>query len=157
MDPSGGADDLAGGALRVNANVSPCIAWLGRAFLTLAAMLIPLSVAAADPQRRKAEAEFRSANPCPATGQTQGVCKGYVIDRIIPPVCGGADDPANMQWQTIAEAKAKDKWERIGCRPGRKQDLPSATSVTEAFPLSEPSMPIEATPLPAESESATEK
>jgi hypothetical protein len=29
---------------------------------------------------------------------------------------GGADDPSNMQWQTIAEAKAKDKTERIGCR-----------------------------------------
>lgn len=134
--------------------------WTGaapaHAILTLAAILIPLSAAAADPQRsRKAEEEFRSGHPCPATGQTQGVCKGYVIDRIIPPVCGGAEDPANMQWQTIAEAKAKDKWERIGCRPGRKQVLPSATSVTEAFPLSEPSAPIEATPLPAESE--TEK
>ena len=104
----------------------------------------------------QAEAEFRAANPCPATGLTQGVCKGYVIDRIIPPVCGGAEDPANMQWQTIAAAKAKNKWERIGCRPGRKQVLPSANSVTEAFPLSEPATPIEATPLPAESEPETE-
>ena len=24
---------------------------------------------------------------------------------------GGADAPSNMQWQTIEEAKAKDKWE----------------------------------------------
>ena len=24
---------------------------------------------------------------------------------------GGADSPSNMQWQTIEEAKAKDKWE----------------------------------------------
>ena len=30
--------------------------------------------------------------------------------------CGGADVPANMQWETIAEGKAKDKWERAGCR-----------------------------------------
>ncbi|MBI1989296.1 MAG: hypothetical protein HYS65_06115, partial [Betaproteobacteria bacterium] len=138
--------------------MSPCIDWLARTILTLAATLIPFSAAAADLQRsRKAEAEFRAANPCPATGLTQGVCKGYVIDRIIPPVCGGAEDPANMQWQTIAEAKAKDKWERIGCRPGRKQVLPSAASVTEVFPLSEPSTPIEATPLPTEPESETEK
>lgn len=134
-------------------SISAAPAW---AFLTLAATLIPLSAAAADLQRsRNAEAEFRAENPCPATGLTQGVCKGYVIDRIIPPVCGGAEDPANMQWQTIADAKAKDKWERIGCRPGRKQVLPSVTSVAEAFPLSEPSTPIEATPLPTESE--TEK
>jgi len=24
---------------------------------------------------------------------------------------GGADSPANMQWQTVEEAKAKDRWE----------------------------------------------
>jgi hypothetical protein len=36
---------------------------------------------------------------------------GYVIDHIIPLKRGGTDDPRNMQWQTIAEAKAKDKWE----------------------------------------------
>ena len=41
---------------------------------------------------------------------------GYVIDHIVPLACGGADDSSNMQWQTIAEAKAKDKTERIGCR-----------------------------------------
>jgi hypothetical protein len=40
---------------------------------------------------------------------------GYVVDHIKPLACGGADTPANMQWQTIEEAKAKDKWERNGC------------------------------------------
>lgn len=152
MDPSGGADDLAGSALWINANVRPCIDRLIRIFLPLAAILIPLVTAADDqPRSRMAEAQFRSAYPCPATGQTQGACKGYVIDRIIPLICGGAEDPDNMQWQTIAEAKAKDRWERIGCRPGRKLVLPqAATSTTEAFPLDEPSMPITAIPLPTE-------
>jgi hypothetical protein len=42
--------------------------------------------------------------------------KGYVIDHVVPLACGGADSPSNMQWQTKAEAKAKDKWERNGCR-----------------------------------------
>ena len=41
---------------------------------------------------------------------------GYVVDHIRPLACGGADAPSNMQWQTVAEAKAKDKVERIGCR-----------------------------------------
>ena len=40
---------------------------------------------------------------------------GYVIDHIRPLACGGTDDPSNMQWQTIADAKAKDRVERKGC------------------------------------------
>jgi len=36
---------------------------------------------------------------------------GYVVDHIIPLKRGGSDTPSNMQWQTIAEAKAKDKTE----------------------------------------------
>ena len=85
---------------------------------------------------RIVEAQFRTANPCPVTGQAQGPCAGYVIDRVIPLVCGGADHPDNMRWLTIAEAKAKAKWERIGCRPGRRLVLPhEMTSRTEAFAL----------------------
>ncbi len=36
---------------------------------------------------------------------------GYVVDHIIPLKRGGADAPWNMQWQTKAEAAAKDRWE----------------------------------------------
>ncbi len=41
---------------------------------------------------------------------------GYVVDHIVPLACGGADSPSNMQWQTKAEAKAKDRVERKGCK-----------------------------------------
>jgi hypothetical protein len=58
---------------------------------------------------------FKQLFPCPATGRSTGKCPGYVIDHVKPLACGGADDPSNMQWQTIAKAKAKDKWERNGC------------------------------------------
>lgn len=54
---------------------------------------------------------FRRANPCPATHHITGPCPGYVIDHIVPLKRGGPDEPNNMQWQTIADAKAKDKVE----------------------------------------------
>ncbi len=64
-----------------------------------------------------AKRNFQASNPCPATGKTSGSCKGYVIDHKTPLACGGADSPANMQWQTTAESKLKDKTERAGCAP----------------------------------------
>ncbi len=36
---------------------------------------------------------------------------GYVVDHVVPLKRGGCDCPSNMQWQTIQEAKAKDKVE----------------------------------------------
>src|SRR5215472_13532239 len=65
---------------------------------------------------RAARDAFERSHPCPATGRTSGACPGYVVDHVKPLACGGADAPANMQWQTQAEAKAKDKWERNGCQ-----------------------------------------
>jgi hypothetical protein len=49
-----------------------------------------------------------------ATGYPTGR-PGFIIDHVVPLACGGADAPSNMQWQTIAEAKAKDRVERLGC------------------------------------------
>lgn len=63
----------------------------------------------------KAIAAFKHLHPCPGTGKSTGPYKGYVIDHIEPLACGGADHPSNMQWQTGADAKAKDKWERKAC------------------------------------------
>src|SRR3989442_14392444 len=41
------------------------------------------------------------------TGHPHG-WPGHVVDHKVALECGGADVPSNMQWQTIAEAKAKD-------------------------------------------------
>ena len=41
---------------------------------------------------------------------------GYVVAYRKPLACGGADDPSNLQWLTVAEAKAKDKTDRQGCK-----------------------------------------
>jgi hypothetical protein len=124
------------------------VTWLVLLFLSMAAALIPPAAAADAPRSFKAEVLFKLANPCPSTGETRGECKGYMIDRIIPIICGGAEEPANMQWQTIAEAKAKDKWERIGCRPGRKQLILDEPSITQAYPVEAPPPITEAAPLP---------
>ena len=58
-----------------------------------------------------AKAAFKHLHPCPATGLPHGRCPGYIIDHNIALKRGGPDTPANMQWQTVAEAKAKDRWE----------------------------------------------
>jgi len=54
---------------------------------------------------------FRRTHPCPATGSTHGPCPNFVIDHIKALKHGGADDPSNMQWQSLAEAKTKDRTE----------------------------------------------
>ena len=59
----------------------------------------------------RARGEFKKSHPCPSTGRSSGGCPGYVIDHVNPLKRGGADTPGNMQWQTKAAAREKDKWE----------------------------------------------
>jgi hypothetical protein len=59
----------------------------------------------------KARHEFGKSHPCPSTGKIGGSCPGHVIDHVVPLKRGGADSPANMQWQASDQAKQKDRWE----------------------------------------------
>src|SRR5438045_1786879 len=58
-----------------------------------------------------AKRDFRRQNPCPSTGKTSGPCPGYVIDHRVALKHHGMDEPSNMQWQTTADSKAKDRVE----------------------------------------------
>src|SRR6266700_1389468 len=80
---------------------------------SVAAFAFSPSPASAREHRSHAVArEFQRQHPCPSTGQTTGPCPGYRKDHVVPLACGGPDAASNLQWQTIAEAKAKDAWER---------------------------------------------
>ena len=59
------------------------------------------------------KAAFRRNHPCPSTGRIRGACPGYEVDHVRPLACGGADDPANMQWLTKEANRAKGS---AGCR-----------------------------------------
>jgi len=71
----------------------------------------------AKPHRSRAEVNaFKHAHPCPSTGKGSGSCPGYIVDHVQPLCAGGPDRPSNMQWQTVADAKAKDRLERQQCK-----------------------------------------
>ena len=61
-----------------------------------------------DPEQRS---KFMHSHPCPSTGRTSGACPGYVVDHVKALKHGGRDEPSNMHWQTVTDAKAKDKLE----------------------------------------------
>jgi hypothetical protein len=41
---------------------------------------------------------------------------GYIVEYIVPLSCGGTDTPRNMEWLTLAEARAKNRLQRSSCR-----------------------------------------
>ncbi len=60
-----------------------------------------------------ARAEFERNHPCPSTGKKVGACPEYIADHIVALCKGGPDTAANFQWQTIKDAKKKD---RVECK-----------------------------------------
>lgn len=55
--------------------------------------------------------EFQREHPCPSTGKKTGSCHGWIVDHVVALECCGADSVKNMQWQTVADSKAKDRVE----------------------------------------------
>lgn len=92
-----------------------------RKLLIVALLILALAAVALGKTHRSAKVrrQFIITHPCPSTGKTSGKCPGYVVDHIKALACGGPDAPSNMQWQSIRDAKAKDRWERKGCEVRR--------------------------------------
>ena len=65
---------------------------------------------------REVTRQFEREHPCPSTGRRTGACPGWIKDHRCALEIGGSDSVSNMQWQTVADAKAKDRWE------GRRSD-----------------------------------
>lgn len=85
--------------------------------ILVATLMLSLSISAEAKQHRSSavKAQFQRTHPCPSTGGVHGKCPGYIKDHIVPLCAGGSDSPYNMQWQTVADAKAKDRLERRQC------------------------------------------
>lgn len=87
----------------------------------LSLSVVSFDASAKQPRSHAARTAFVKSYPCPATGLPKLPCKGYIIDHVVPLCAGGEDDPRNMQWQTVKEAKKKDKDERRMCSYNNRQ------------------------------------
>jgi hypothetical protein len=89
---------------------------IGRTVCGALIVIAAASLASASEHRsRTVTREFQREHPCPSTGRASGPCPGYRKDHIVPLACGGPDAVPNLQWQTIADARVKDAWERKAC------------------------------------------
>lgn len=92
------------------------ITWWLRAICAVVALNLLTTCAHAAPRSSTAVRQFKAQQPCPATGAPRGPCPGYIVDHVAPLCAGGADHPSNMQWQTAADARVKDRAELAQCR-----------------------------------------
>ena len=96
-----------------------CVKFGRIAFVVLSVAMVTSSgippAEAKQPRSSAARNAFVKTLPCPATGLAKLPCPGYVIDHVVPLCAGGLDQHVNMQWQTVEDAKAKDRDERRMC------------------------------------------
>jgi hypothetical protein len=93
---------------RHNATFTRCVV----VFAALIYLVLPSGTSAREHRSREVTREFQREGPCPSTGKTRGACPGFRKDHVVPLACGGPDAVLNLQWQTVADAIAKDYRER---------------------------------------------
>jgi len=90
---------------------------------TLATIVLPYEALARD---RSVPQRFQQVHPCPSTGARKGACPGWERDHILPLCRGGADHPANMQWLSTEQHKAKTRGDIKDCRAFRLKKVREA-------------------------------
>lgn len=107
---------------RVLAGAGPVVLLTGLALGGWGPLLLARPAWAACPPVHRSQAlvrHFKRTHVCPSTGTVTSTCHD-IVDHIIPlclgPEAGGLDVLENLQYQSVAEAKAKDKIERQMCR-----------------------------------------
>jgi len=95
--------------------LGPPVTSVGTVIALAITLAFPGPLSAREYRSREVTREFQREHPCPSTGKTNGACPGYRNDHIVPLGCGGPDEVSNLQWQTVAAAKAKDRWEVRAC------------------------------------------
>jgi len=89
--------------------------------LSICLLITPALSEAACPKIKRSQAvlhTFQRTHPCPSTGKISGKCPGYILDHGIPLCLIGktGDVVENINWQSVVEAKLKDRLERAVCR-----------------------------------------
>jgi len=74
-----------------------------------------------EPERDARQHElFVKKYACPVNGKHLEPCPGWVVGYLKPLCAGGADRIANMQWQTVATAKRKEREAQKMCAKPKK-------------------------------------
>ena len=74
-----------------------------------------------EPERDARQRElFVKKYACPVNGKHLEPCPGWVVGYVKPLCAGGADRIANMQWQTVATAKRKEREAQKMCAKPKK-------------------------------------
>jgi hypothetical protein len=76
--------------------------------IAVVALALPSIASASEHRSRVVVREFQREHQCPSTGLPSGACLGYRKGHIVPLACGGPDAVSNIQWQTIADVRAKN-------------------------------------------------
>jgi hypothetical protein len=76
---------------------------------------------------------FMRSTVCPSTHKKSRRCPNYIVDHVCALAQGGRDAAINMQYQTIADSKAKDRIENTPVGKALYCDKKNSTPTRQVF------------------------